>query len=305
MRSFIAMAVPLGVAAFFLAGAVQVVMRRSPSNRPSLAAQALYLLGVCLVSNVAYPWWRTGLMIRVITVLVIGLAGLLSSYAALRGISSLTQLIPLRPVTWGFALLGVGLLLVGIAIVSWPIPSGVALALPVSDGTWYVAHGGPLNIINHHRSVIEQQFGLDLTRLPTSNWTAQAKGATPSAYPSWGSAVIAPIDGVVVSTVGGLPDMDVGVRDTQNPAGNCIVLKTSEGVHIVIAHLQQDSILVDAGQRVRQGDVLGKVGNSGQTTEPHIHIHAMTKHQDGAWVGIPIYMNGRSPRRGHLLKVGR
>ncbi|KAF0198094.1 MAG: hypothetical protein FD169_157 [Bacillota bacterium] len=108
METFITSGVPLGVAVILLAGAVQGLLRHPSSSRPSLAAQTLYLVGVSFASNMLYPWYRTGLLVRAGTVIMIGFAGLLSAYTGLRGVSSFTQLIPARPADLVFSLIGGG-----------------------------------------------------------------------------------------------------------------------------------------------------------------------------------------------------
>ncbi|KAF0198093.1 MAG: hypothetical protein FD169_156 [Bacillota bacterium] len=79
------------------------------------------------------------------------------------------------------------------------MPQGVTLELPVEGGTWYVAHGGPFAIVNHHNRVAGQRYGLDLTHLPTNGWIVREHGPVPSSYSSWDALVVAPVDGVVIS----------------------------------------------------------------------------------------------------------
>ena len=72
---------------------------------------------------------------------------------------------------------------------------------------------------------------------------------------------------------GGMPDFDVPNEDSVNRLGNHVILRCGEA-EIVFAHLRNASVRVAAGDVVAEGDRLGEVGNSGASTEPHLHIHA-------------------------------
>ncbi len=303
MRPFVFAAVPFGVALFFLVEAVRVYNSKKP-DRPMLIALALYSIGIAFAANVLYVW-RTTLSIRISVVLMLVIAGLLTLCSGLRGISSLKQLLPARPAHVATGSAGIALITLAAMVVLWPIPSGVVLGYPIAEGTWVVAHGGPLGIVNHHMRVTEQRYAIDMIMVPGSLGSMlQAQGLLPGFYPSWGQMVLAPIDGVVVAVVDGLEDNTVGTKDKNNPAGNHVIIETPERIHILMAHLKQGSIVVKEEQIVTKGDLLGRVGNSGNSSEPHLHIHAMKEDQDGAWVGIPMYFDGRTPRRGHLMRAG-
>ncbi|HZL74230.1 MAG TPA: M23 family metallopeptidase [Propionibacteriaceae bacterium] len=89
--------------------------------------------------------------------------------------------------------------------------------------------------------------------------------------------VRAPADGVIATLINTFPDQPIGSVDLQNPAGNQVVLKIGEGTFIAFGHLQSGSISVSAGQSVRRGDIIGLVGNSGNSDEPHLHVQAQDK----------------------------
>jgi peptidase M23-like protein len=92
-------------------------------------------------------------------------------------------------------------------------------------------------------------------------------------FPSFGEPVFAPCSGKIIKRIVNLPDQPVGIRDWKNPRGNEICIKRDDGLVIVLAHLRKDSILVDLGDQVEVGEMIAQVGNSGQTSEPHLHIH--------------------------------
>jgi len=75
-----------------------------------------------------------------------------------------------------------------------------------------------------------------------------------------------------------------------------------ENVRVVLAHLQKDSLKVKKGEIVSEGDRVGSAGNSGNTTQPHLHIHAVAAGEDildGR--GVPITLDGRFPTRNSLV----
>jgi murein DD-endopeptidase MepM/ murein hydrolase activator NlpD len=128
---------------------------------------------------------------------------------------------------------------------------------------------------------------------------------------SRGSRVLAPVDGVIAHVENRQPDKPARPwiqRDVTNPAGNYVSLRVSgrEDVFVILAHLEQGSIEVWPGQTVRVGEMLGRCGNSGNTTSAHLHVHAQPAVQvsPGAVWGIPVLFDGRSKwlRRGEELE---
>jgi murein DD-endopeptidase MepM/ murein hydrolase activator NlpD len=78
----------------------------------------------------------------------------------------------------------------------------------------------------------------------------------------------------VISVVDGLDEVQPQVEmDPEHPAGNHVVIQVAENEYLFIAHMQPGSIQVKAGDHVTAGQVIGLTGNSGNTSEPHIHIH--------------------------------
>jgi hypothetical protein len=101
--------------------------------------------------------------------------------------------------------------------------------------------------------------------------------------------------GPVVPAVDEFSDLPPPRRDPAHPAGNHVAIESS-GVTIYLAHLRRDSVAVRAGDRVRAGETVGRVGNSGNTTEPHLHIHAEKGPCPGRFSGqpaLPLTFGGR------------
>jgi murein DD-endopeptidase MepM/ murein hydrolase activator NlpD len=112
-------------------------------------------------------------------------------------------------------------------------------------------------------------FGLGPFGLRARGW----RPADPAAYAIFGARLHAPCNGTVVAAEGAMPDFEVPQEDPVNRLGNHVILRCGE-VDIVLAHMRQGSIAVAPGQTVTTGTLLGEVGNSGASTEPHLHIHA-------------------------------
>ncbi len=156
-----------------------------------------------------------------------------------------------------------------------PAGTPIALRFPLDDGRWYVAHGGAHEAVNAHHGVRAQRYAVDLTRL--DNFGFRAAGLLPADlqdYAIFGDAVSAPCDGRILSVENGLPDLVPPQMDPENPAGNHVLLRCGD-VIVLLAHLRFGSVVVDPGTHIQAGTALGTVGNSGQSSEPHLHIHAV------------------------------
>jgi hypothetical protein len=196
-------------------------------------------------------------------------------------------------------------LLVFVGILAWAIrgyffsEEPVRLAFPLQDGWYYVGQGGNSSRINYHNSNAAQQYALDVVELNPAG--ARAWGIYPAAlerYAIFGEAIHSPCDGVVVEAVDGLPDQTPPTADREHLAGNHVTV-ACKGVDVLLAHMQNDSVMVEAGDTVTTGQPLGRVGNSGNTSEPHLHIHAV-RAASGAVLegdGVPILFDGIFPVR--------
>jgi len=84
--------------------------------------------------------------------------------------------------------------------------------------------------------------------------------------------ILAAADGVVQEIIDGLEDNEIGQMDTVNNWGNSIVIKHEEFLYSQISHIRKGSFQVKLGEKVRRGDVLAYVGNSGRSPFPHLHF---------------------------------
>jgi hypothetical protein len=161
----------------------------------------------------------------------------------------------------------------------------VALACPF-EGRWKALGTGPWAARNYHLAASDQWFATDWVRVDGQ---------------SRGTAVVAPVDGIVAHVENRQIDKPARrwiQRDVANPAGNYVSVRVNgrEDVFVILAHLEQGSIGVWPGQAVRAGDLLGRCGNSGNTTRPHLHVHAQPTAQvsPGAVWGVPVLFGGRA-----------
>jgi murein DD-endopeptidase MepM/ murein hydrolase activator NlpD len=106
--------------------------------------------------------------------------------------------------------------------------------------------------------------------------------------------VRAPADGVVVEAVDGIRDNrpQVEVENRNAPAGNHVLLDLGNGEYALLAHLRRGSVRVREGRRVRAGDLLGRCGNSGNSSEPHLHFHLQDGPRLFAARGLPVVFRG-------------
>jgi hypothetical protein len=134
-----------------------------------------------------------------------------------------------------------------------------------------VAWGGDTKDVNQHVVVPDQRWAYDFVVEPYFTGSSNLTD-----YGCYGVEVVAPASGLVTTAHDGEPD-EVPGQSSNNmtaPTGNHVVIQLDEtGTYLLIAHLMQGSVTVTPGQHVAEGQVIGRCGNSGNTSEPHIHIH--------------------------------
>jgi murein DD-endopeptidase MepM/ murein hydrolase activator NlpD len=87
-------------------------------------------------------------------------------------------------------------------------------------------------------------------------------------------------------------------------AGNHVMIETRDGPVVAVGHLQRASVQVQLGQSVRVGEPLGRCGNSGNSTEPHVHVQAIDRLDALSATAVPITFGGRLPRNGEIIEAG-
>jgi hypothetical protein len=178
-------------------------------------------------------------------------------------------------------------------------PGARELGFPLKGGRFMVGQGGGVGLLNHHADHPEQRYAADIAAIDAIG--LRATGLLPAEldrYVIYGADVISPCEGSVAAARDGLPDLAPPQADPENAAGNHVVIDCG-GVHVMLAHLQRGSLEVRVGNRLAAGDAVGKVGNSGNTTEPHLHIHAF---DPATRSGVPMSFGGRLPVRNSLFR---
>jgi hypothetical protein len=187
---------------------------------------------------------------------------------------------------------------------STPEPS-ISLSFPLKQGTYYVGQGGNSSLVNHHYESQAQRFALDIVKL--NGWGIRARGLYPSElnrYEIFDDELYSPCDGKVVKITDELPDNIPPHTDSINLAGNHIVIKTDKYL-VLLAHMKINSIAVREGESLKKGQSIGKVGNSGNTSEPHLHIHAVQGEEIEdvlKGIGVPIVFDNRFLVRNSLVR---
>ena len=165
-----------------------------------------------------------------------------------------------------------------------------ALRLPF-EAEWYVVWGGRTVAQNQHAATKDQRFAYDILIMKDGQ-SHTGDGKRNEDYHCFGQPIVAPAAGTVVAAVGDLPDNVPGQFDRAHVAGNHVVLDLGHGEYALLAHFRQGTLKVATGDKVEAGTLLAECGNSGNSSEPHLHFHL----QDGptlfAAAGLPAQFQG-------------
>lgn len=193
-----------------------------------------------------------------------------------------------------------------------PAPSGhlehrtrADLRLPF-DGEFFVVWGGRTVAQNYHAAHPNQRFAYDLL-VVRDGATHTGAGERNEEYHCFGRPILAPADGRVVVAVDGIADNVPGRMDASQVAGNHVVLDHGTDEFSVLAHLRSGSVKVRSGDRVTRGQPLGQCGNSGNSSEPHLHYQLQDGPEMGNSAGLPAQFadylaDGRAVARGEPVQ---
>lgn len=154
----------------------------------------------------------------------------------------------------------------------WIALNGCCAAGAVHRGAGLAVNGG---------IYFSQRFAIDWMQLDEGGRIVKGDASDVRNYTSYNADVIAVADGTVVAAVNNLDDQKPGqlpdpkTINVENVDGNHVVLDLGGGVYAFYAHMIKDSVVVHKGDRVKRGQLLGKLGNSGNTSAPHLHFHLM------------------------------
>jgi murein DD-endopeptidase MepM/ murein hydrolase activator NlpD len=152
------------------------------------------------------------------------------------------------------------------------IRNNTKMKLPFK-GEWSVTWGGDTKEQNYHVESVAQKNAFDFLIYDEKGLTHKGTGEANEDYYAFGKELYAPCDGEVVLVVDGIKDNIPGVLNPIYIPGNTVIIKTANGEFVFFAHFKQHSIVVKQGQKVTTGALLGVCGNSGNSSEPHLHFH--------------------------------
>jgi Peptidase family M23 len=171
---------------------------------------------------------------------------------------------------------------------------------PLTGKGWVAANGCCMPGVHRATSMpvngqihFSQRFAIDWMRMDEASHMVNGNPADVHSYPGYGAEVIAVADGKVVSAMNTLDDQvpgtlpDPNTITLENVNGNHVVMDLGQGAYAFYAHLQKGSVRVVPGDQVKRGQVLGKLGNTGNTSAPHLHFHLMNGPSVMGSSGIP------------------
>ncbi len=138
-------------------------------------------------------------------------------------------------------------------------------------GDWFVFWGGANEFINYHYVYENQRYAYDLVKVQGDSSYQNAPSQNENFY-AFGKEITAPAKGKVIKIIDGMIDNTPGEMDDQNPAGNYVIIEHSSEEYSLLAHLKKNSIKVSVGELVEEGQFIGLCGNSGNSSEPHLHF---------------------------------
>ena len=185
-----------------------------------------------------------------------------------------------------------------------PVIDGKPIVLgPPLVGTGYLAGDGCCDTIRHVRALLPlngrfalaQRFAIDWEQVDGENRLGKGDLTKVESFTIFGKEVIAVADGTVIATRNDLPEQVPGKLPANisidQADGNFVVLYIGGGAFALYAHMQPGSVRVVAGAKVKRGDMLGKVGNTGNTSAPHLHFHVMDGPSPLTSNGIPYVID--------------
>lgn len=183
------------------------------------------------------------------------------------------------------------------------------------DGEWLVVNGGVTEATSHSWDLMAQRYAYDFVIADEDGTSHRGDGRRPEDYLAWQRPILAAADGEVVAVV-------TNVRDARSAGsgwldwrargigGNSVVIRHADGEFGYSAHLAFGSVRVRLGQQVKRGDVIGRCGHSGHSTEPHLHFQVQDRADVNSAAGLPVRfdavrVDGQPPRDNLILTAGQ
>ncbi|MBM7855472.1 hypothetical protein JOC37_001869 [Desulfohalotomaculum tongense] len=159
------------------------------------------------------------------------------------------------------------------------------------EGFWTIENGGISKEVSHSWDIVNQRYAYDFVIKDEQGKTYKNNGKKLEDYYAFGKPILVPADGVVIQMRNDAADyFNIGHIDwkTKDFRGNFVVIRHAKNEYSFLAHLKQGSIRVEVGDRVKRGQVIGLCGNSGYSTEPHLHFHVQDHPNFFLAVSLPI-----------------
>jgi len=163
------------------------------------------------------------------------------------------------------------------------------VAVPVQAGTWYMSEGCCVDDTHHRRGfapingqgLVPQRFAIDFYMLDDENQTWVGDPSQITSYLSYQQPIVAAAAGTVVRSVDGFPNSSSmpeppPIPPIEETVGNHVVVEIAPGLYALYGHMDTGSVRVKVGDKVEQGQELGLIGSSGNSTTPHLHFHLQT-----------------------------
>ena len=197
----------------------------------------------------------------------------------------------------------------------------VVLHLPFT-GTWRVENSPARRVPSHGTDLFATTYAIDFVAVEDGrtaavrDWRTAFGTEPPDRFHAFDRPVLAPADGVVAAVHDGEPDHEArrsqtallgyaltqASRARRGPAalaGNQVVLDLGDRTFVLLAHLRRGSVAVRPGQPVRRGETVGLCGNSGNSTQPHVHLQVMDGPDGVTARGLPLAFRGYRVLRRH------
>jgi Peptidase family M23 len=177
--------------------------------------------------------------------------------------------------------------------------SETRFSLPFSD-QWTAINGGPTKETSHSWGVLTQRYAYDFVVIEDGTSHA-GEGTRLDEYYCFDEPILAPADGEVIAASDGHRDspylggwVDPFQRDLR---GNYVTIRHTDEEYSVLAHLKKGSVAVRERERVERGQSVGRCGNSGNSTEPHLHFHVQDRPEFFLGAGLPVESDDELERR--------
>ncbi|WP_293695431.1 M23 family metallopeptidase [uncultured Agrococcus sp.] len=201
--------------------------------------------------------------------------------------------------------------------------TAIDLEYPFS-GRWLTQNSPAVRVPSHGTALFGTSYAIDFVPVDDRGRTAPFTLASlvrperPEKFPGFGRPVLSPVAGRVVAVhdaeqdhgaFRGFPSVAYALTQRRRVAAGWIglagnhVMIEADGAVVALCHLQHGSVSVRAGQALQIGDVVGRCGNSGNCTEPHLHLQAMDHRDPRRARAVPITFRGGLPRNGEIIEA--